>query len=46
MKEAYDSGADANLPFLLLHPAFDSIRARAEYQEILDELHMIPDNQG
>jgi TolB-like protein len=45
MKQAYDSGADANLPFLLLHPAFDSIRARPEYQEILDELHMIPDNE-
>ena len=40
MKAAYDSGADANLPFLLLHPAFDSIRARADYQNILAELHM------
>ncbi len=37
---AYDSGADANLPFLLLHPAFDSIRGRAEFQKILSELHM------
>jgi hypothetical protein len=43
MQAAYESGADANLPFLLLHPAFDSIRARPEYQKILDELHMIPD---
>jgi adenylate cyclase len=42
MKAAYDSGADANLPFLLLHPAFDSIRERPEYQSILSELHMIP----
>lgn len=40
MKAAYESGADANLPFLLLHPAFDSIRSRADYQEILTELHM------
>ena len=40
MKAAYESGADANLPFLLLHPAFDSIRARADYQSILSELHM------
>jgi adenylate cyclase len=40
---AYESGADANLPFLLLHPAFDAIRVRREYQNILDELHMIPD---
>jgi adenylate cyclase len=42
MKAAYDSGADANLPFLLLHPTFDSIRERPEYQSILSELHMIP----
>jgi hypothetical protein len=28
------------LPFLLLHPAFDSIRSRADYQNILSELHM------
>jgi tetratricopeptide (TPR) repeat protein len=40
MKAAYESGADANLPFLLLHPAFDSIRSRADYQNILSELHM------
>ncbi len=40
MKTAYESGADANLPFLLLHPAFDSIRSRADYQSILSDLHM------
>ena len=40
MQEAYDSGADANLPFMLLHPAFDPIRGRPEYQTILKELHM------
>lgn len=40
IRAAYDSGADANLPFLLLHPAFDSIRERSEYQDILEELHM------
>ena len=40
LKGAYDSGADANLPFLLLHPAFDTVRSRAEYQSILSELHM------
>jgi serine/threonine-protein kinase len=43
MQAAYDSGADANLPFMLLHPAFDAIRERSEYQNILEELHMIPD---
>jgi adenylate cyclase len=43
IQSAYDSGADANLPFLLLHPAFDVIRSRPEYQKILDELHMIPE---
>ena len=42
IQAAYDSGADANLPFLLLHPAFDAIRARPEYQTILSELHMNP----
>ena len=41
MQAAYESGADANLPFLLLHPAFDAIRERREYQEILTELHMV-----
>jgi tetratricopeptide (TPR) repeat protein len=41
---AYESGADANLPFLLLHPAFDPIRKRPEYQKILDELHMNPES--
>jgi adenylate cyclase len=40
---AYDSGADVNLPFLLLHPAFDAIRKRSEYQKMLEELHMIPE---
>jgi TolB-like protein/Tfp pilus assembly protein PilF len=40
MQAAYDSGADPNLPFLLLHPAFDAIRQRSEYQDILRELHM------
>lgn len=40
IQAAYESGADAKLPFMLLHPAFDSIRARPEYKQILDELHM------
>lgn len=40
MQEAYESGADANLPFMLLHPAFDGIRQRPEYQNMLTELHM------
>jgi adenylate cyclase len=43
MQTAYESGADANLPFLLLHPAFDEIRERAEYQDMLEELHMVAD---
>ena len=41
LESAYDSGSDVNLPFLLLHPAFDAIRARTDYQSILSELHMI-----
>lgn len=45
MKAAYESGADPNLPFLLLHPAFDSVRSRADYQSILSELHMIRENE-
>ena len=45
IEAAYDSGADANLPFLLLHPAFDAIRARPEYQKILNELHMNADDE-
>ena len=40
MQAAYESAADPNLPFLLLHPAFDAIRRRPQYQEILSELHM------
>lgn len=40
IKSSYESGADANLPYILLHPAFNSIRADREYQEILRELHM------
>lgn len=43
LQAAYDSGADANLPFMLLHPAFDVIRERGEYETILTELHMIPE---
>jgi adenylate cyclase len=43
IQAAYESGADANLPFLLLHPAFDPIRSRPAYHKILEELHMIPD---
>jgi TolB-like protein/Tfp pilus assembly protein PilF len=41
LKNAYDSGSDVNLPLLLLHPAFDAIRARPDYQLILSELHMV-----
>ncbi|HEX6558824.1 MAG TPA: hypothetical protein VF021_05160, partial [Longimicrobiales bacterium] len=40
IKSSYDSGADANLPYILLHPAFGPIRAGREYQAILNELHM------
>ena len=41
IEAAYDSGADVNLPFVLLHPAFDAIRSSEDYQSILRELHMI-----
>lgn len=40
IRKAYESGADVNLPFILLHPAFDSIRSNKDYQSILNELHM------
>ena len=40
IKAAYESGADANLPLALLHPAFDAIRSNPDYQKILSELHM------
>jgi hypothetical protein len=40
IRAAYDSGADVNLPFVLMHPAFDAIRSAPEYQSILSELHM------
>jgi adenylate cyclase len=41
LKAAYDSGAEVNLPFVLLHPAFDAIRSSKDYQSILGDLHMI-----
>ncbi|MGQ0815401.1 MAG: hypothetical protein ACT4O1_13240 [Gemmatimonadota bacterium] len=41
VRRAYDSGADVNLPFMLLHPAFDAIRSQEDYQSILSELHMV-----
>jgi len=40
LKRAYDSGADVNLPYILLHPVFDGIRAEKAYQAILADLHM------
>ena len=40
IRSAYDSGADVNLPFILLHPVFDGMRAEKEYQAILADLHM------
>jgi serine/threonine-protein kinase len=40
IKAAYESGADPNLPFMLLHPAFDAIRSTPDYQKILRDLHM------
>lgn len=43
IKTAYDSGADVNLPFILLHPAFDAIHSKPDYQAILRELHMLAD---
>lgn len=43
IETAYQSGADANLPFILLHPAFDGIRSNPDFQKILDELHMLSD---
>jgi TolB-like protein/tetratricopeptide (TPR) repeat protein len=42
IKAAYDSGADVNLPFILLHPALDGIRAEKDFQAILSDLHMSP----
>ena len=43
MRAAYESAADPNLPFILLHPAFDAVRSRPPYQEMLTELHMSAD---
>ena len=40
IKRAYDSGADVNLPYVLLHPVFDGMRADKAYQAILADLHM------
>lgn len=40
IKRAYESGADANLPFVLLHPALDPVRSTKDYQSILSDLHM------
>ncbi len=46
IERAYDSGADARLPFMLLHPAFSAIRNRSNYQQILADLHMIGEQRG
>lgn len=46
IERAYESGADARLPFLLLHPAFAGIRNRGNYQKILADLHMIAELRG
>lgn len=41
IEAAYSSGADANLPFILLHPAFDGVRERPPFKAILRDLHMV-----
>jgi TolB-like protein len=42
LKSADESGADPLLPIIVMHPAFDPIRSKPDFQSILSDLRMQP----